>query len=533
MVERLVGVYLAHRTPRRALHRHRRTHRRRAFKAAAFPESRWRHDRAHPLRRTPRRRRRRRLHAGARARRAASEGDVIVPAADWIAHGDTSRAACRPHRRLARSGRRPAILKDHLAGLALIAIDFPKFTDGRGYSIGALLRCHGWTGELRAVGEVLRDQLFYLARPASTPSPSRPAATPRRRRGPSRISASPYQDASDSRTRRSPTAWRQRAGEDRAHAQTARPHRRRPSRRAAFASSLSAEDMVLTDLIARTGLPIRIFTLDTGRLHAETRGMIGETKTRYGIGSRSCAPSRPRSKPMSPPRRARLLREPGAAQGLLLHPQGGAAQPRAHRRSAWLTGQRRDQAVTRGALPEEEIDTARGIAEVQSARRLALGGRARLRRPLRCAAQSAARAAIPRSAASHASRAHPPRRGPARRTLVVGAGGQEGMRTARAAIRPVVGKRGMSAPIKSSPRLSHSTGWESEAIHIIREAAGERTRLACSSRAARSGHRSSSGAQGVLAGEAAFSLLHVDTVAQFPRGSGSSATPKRAVTASG
>jgi len=44
-------------------------------------------------------------------------------------------------------------------------VSFPVFTDGRGYSIARLLRDrHGWTGELRAVGDVLRDQLFALAR---------------------------------------------------------------------------------------------------------------------------------------------------------------------------------------------------------------------------------------------------------------------------------------------------------------------------------------------------------------------------------
>jgi uncharacterized protein (DUF934 family) len=46
-----------------------------------------------------------------------------------------------------------------------IAVQFPKFTDGRGYSIAALLRRrHGWRGELRAFGDVLRDQLFYMKR---------------------------------------------------------------------------------------------------------------------------------------------------------------------------------------------------------------------------------------------------------------------------------------------------------------------------------------------------------------------------------
>lgn len=48
--------------------------------------------------------------------------------------------------------------------VALIAVRFPVFSDGRGYSTATLLRRLGWQGELRAVGDVLRDQLFYLSR---------------------------------------------------------------------------------------------------------------------------------------------------------------------------------------------------------------------------------------------------------------------------------------------------------------------------------------------------------------------------------
>ena len=47
----------------------------------------------------------------------------------------------------------------------LIAVEFAQFVDGRGYSIGRLLReRHGFTGELRAIGDVLRDQLLALTR---------------------------------------------------------------------------------------------------------------------------------------------------------------------------------------------------------------------------------------------------------------------------------------------------------------------------------------------------------------------------------
>jgi uncharacterized protein (DUF934 family) len=57
----------------------------------------------------------------------------------------------------------PAALAEDVGHLPLIAIDFPQFTDGRGYSIGRLLReKYRYTGELRAIGDILRDQLFYL-----------------------------------------------------------------------------------------------------------------------------------------------------------------------------------------------------------------------------------------------------------------------------------------------------------------------------------------------------------------------------------
>lgn len=57
----------------------------------------------------------------------------------------------------------PASVKDRLSGAARVEVSFPKFGDGRGYSIGRLLReRYGYKGELRAVGEVARDHLFYM-----------------------------------------------------------------------------------------------------------------------------------------------------------------------------------------------------------------------------------------------------------------------------------------------------------------------------------------------------------------------------------
>ena len=63
------------------------------------------------------------------------------------------------------SDQRPEVLKDALAEIPVIAVDFPKFADGRGYSIAYNLRARlGFRGELRAIGDVLRDQLFYMQR---------------------------------------------------------------------------------------------------------------------------------------------------------------------------------------------------------------------------------------------------------------------------------------------------------------------------------------------------------------------------------
>jgi uncharacterized protein (DUF934 family) len=74
----------------------------------------------------------------------AARGDVGV----WLAAGDD-----------------PAQLAPWIGQLPLMAVDFPKFTDGRGYTTAYLLRArYGYRGELRAIGDVLPDQLFFLRR---------------------------------------------------------------------------------------------------------------------------------------------------------------------------------------------------------------------------------------------------------------------------------------------------------------------------------------------------------------------------------
>jgi uncharacterized protein (DUF934 family) len=92
-------------------------------------------------------------------------GDVIVPLDLWARERDALSF------RLGRIGvwleadADPAAIAPDLARFEVIAVRFASFTDGRGYSLARLLReRHGYRGELRAIGDVLRDQLYYLAR---------------------------------------------------------------------------------------------------------------------------------------------------------------------------------------------------------------------------------------------------------------------------------------------------------------------------------------------------------------------------------
>lgn len=130
----------------------------------------------------------------------------------------------------------------------------------------------------------------------------------------------------------------------------------------ALASSFSAEDMVLTDMIHHHELAIGVFTLDTGRLHEETYRLMQQVRERYRIPIATFAPERTdieeyvsahgpnafydsielrqeccRLRKMMPLKRALLGKR------------------------AWITGQRREQSVTRRDLPFQEWDPQNGL----------------------------------------------------------------------------------------------------------------------------------------------------------------------------
>jgi len=92
-------------------------------------------------------------------------GDIIVSLERWRAEREALQQ--RPGKLGVRlkSDEPPAMIADDLDILAVVAVEFPVFRDGRGYSHARLLReQYGFRGEVRAVGEVLLEQLHFMVR---------------------------------------------------------------------------------------------------------------------------------------------------------------------------------------------------------------------------------------------------------------------------------------------------------------------------------------------------------------------------------
>ena len=95
--------------------------------------------------------------AGLRFRDDAPFESPIAPLADLLAGGNFAAVRIDP-------GEDVRALLPHLGRLKLVEIAFPRFRDGRGYSSARILREAGFTGELRAAGDVLVDQLGFMRR---------------------------------------------------------------------------------------------------------------------------------------------------------------------------------------------------------------------------------------------------------------------------------------------------------------------------------------------------------------------------------
>ena len=93
------------------------------------------------------------------------EGAIIVSADRFLADADEFAHRNDPVGVIWPNNRSVAELEPHLAQLALVALVFPAYKDGRAYSQARVLReRYGFRGELRATGQILRDQFLFLLR---------------------------------------------------------------------------------------------------------------------------------------------------------------------------------------------------------------------------------------------------------------------------------------------------------------------------------------------------------------------------------
>lgn len=130
----------------------------------------------------------------------------------------------------------------------------------------------------------------------------------------------------------------------------------------ALASSLAAEDMVLTHAVAQAGLPIHIFTLDTGRLHDETLALVPRVRERYGIDIELVRPDDAAVRNHVSTHGAFAFYESIELRKACCHIRKVEPLRRALAgRKAWMTGQRREQAVSRVELAFEEHDEVFGL----------------------------------------------------------------------------------------------------------------------------------------------------------------------------
>ncbi len=285
------------------------------------------------------------------------EGGAYLSLSQWLEAGGVDGAI------LLQPGDDPVTLEGRLGQPSLIAVDFPRIGDGRGYSHAFVLRHRlGYSGRLRALGAVTADQMFALARVGFDSFELRPDQHVEPALAALSTFSVSYQGAlvaGDDGTRREAVLAARFRRLERAltHVGT---HYGAPS----LASSLSAEDMVITDAIARLNLPIRVFTLDTGRLHEETLSLVHTTRARYGIEIDIYRPDAQAVAAYIAAHGANGFYDGVAQRRLCCEIRKVAPLARALEGcDAWITGRRREQASTRLDLPETEREPASAIVK--------------------------------------------------------------------------------------------------------------------------------------------------------------------------
>lgn len=250
-------------------------------------------------------------------------------------------------------------LDGRIDSAALISVDFQRIGDGRGYSHAYLLRKRlNYAGRLRALGAVTVDQVYAMARVGFDSFALRTDQDPQAAVAALSTFSASYQDGVAAGPARDAANFvaRVRLLEQ---ALTSIAER---CERPALASSLSAEDMVVTDAIARLKLPIDVFTIDTGRLHQETLALIGAIEQRCGLQVAVFRPEQTAVAAYVAAHGQNGFYDGVAQRKLCCHIRKVGPLARALKgRDAWITGQRREQALSRTALAESEHDAERAM----------------------------------------------------------------------------------------------------------------------------------------------------------------------------
>ena len=135
--------------------------------------------------------------------------------------------------------------------------------------------------------------------------------------------------------------------------------------RVGLASSLGVEDQALTDMLARSGAEISVFTLDTGRLFPETYQLIEQTRARYGVSIQVLFPQSEAVEEMVNRHGVNLFMETVELRKKCCHVRKIEPLRRALKGlDAWMTGLRREQSITRHEVAVIEWDQGHGLVKL-------------------------------------------------------------------------------------------------------------------------------------------------------------------------
>ena len=131
-----------------------------------------------------------------------------------------------------------------------------------------------------------------------------------------------------------------------------------------MANSLGAEDMVLTDVICTSGLPIEIFSLDTGRLPLETYDLMAKVQQHYGLKLKFSYPQHEAIEAFTREHGINAFYDSVELRKACCHARKVEPLGRALAgKEAWITGLRAQQSTTRTDLPKRQFDEGNGLVK--------------------------------------------------------------------------------------------------------------------------------------------------------------------------